>query len=215
MEILGYLAAGLPSADHEYLPRRQLIGVAVLRRVQLHNARGQPLGHPRRQRHLVRPGREHDLLGGQLAVARGDPIAPLGLVPQPGRGDALGERDIEELHIVLDITDDVLAHHEALGIVPLVREAGQLTLPVRRYQTEGVPAPVSPITTRAVPLEHDVVDPRAREVVAHRQPRLPAADHHHSAVRAIQLGAHRSNPSTTTLASSAVNVAAVRSISSS
>ena len=158
--------------------------------MQLDDVLGQPFGQPRLERHLVRAGGEHDMVGGQFAGRRREPEPAARQLPQPRRLDALVQRDVELLHVRLEVGDDLVPDHEPVRIVARVREPRQTTLPIRRDQAETVPAAGPPFVPRALAFEHQVPDPGGGETVGHRQSRLAAADHDHRPMQAVELEVH-------------------------
>jgi hypothetical protein len=70
----------------------------------------------------------------------------------------------------------LITGHEAVGIVAGIDAPGELDGPVRRDQTEAVPA-VTPSLSHPRPLNDDVLNPESGELMADRQARLPAPDH--------------------------------------
>jgi hypothetical protein len=80
--------------------------------------------------------------------------------------------------IALEVRHDLIAEDEAVGVAAVVGMAGELNEPVRRDQTEAVPAPPPGLPDPAL-LEHDVRNGRLRELAAHRESRLTGAHDHH------------------------------------
>ena len=77
--------------------------------------------------------------------------------------------------VALQVGDDLVARHEAVGVVAVVGAAGELHRPVRRHQAEAVPAP-APGLADATLLEDDVGDARLRKQAADREAGLTPAD---------------------------------------
>jgi hypothetical protein len=63
--------------------------------------------------------------------------------------------------------------------------AGQRTLPVRRHETERVPALASPRMGGRVLFEHEMIDVCLLQKVANRQPGLPTTDDEHAVVATV------------------------------
>ena len=103
--------------------------------------------------------------------------AAVGAAPERGDLDALAHGRREPGRVALEVRDDLVARHEAVGIVAVVGVPGELDGPVRRHQAEAVPPP-PPRLPDAAPLQHDVRDAGLRQLVADRQPGLTAADDH-------------------------------------
>src|SRR6202030_39856 len=97
--------------------------------------------------------------------------------------DAFAQRRLERGDEAVDVIDDLMANHKAMRIVAPVGKARQLALPVRRHQTERVPALGAPSMAGTLFLEHNVIYSRTLEVPADRQARLSAADDGHRMVR--------------------------------
>jgi len=85
----------------------------------------------------------------------------------------------------LEIRDDLVACHEAVGIVARVRIARQATLPVRRDEAERIPALVTPRVPDAVAFEDDVLDPTVGELAREREPGLARADDRDRRIRNV------------------------------
>jgi hypothetical protein len=84
---------------------------------------------------------------------------------------------VDRLRVAPDVRHHVIARHEAVGIGPVVRHAGQHQREVRRDEAEAVP-PVQPGTAQTVAAVHDhVVDARLRQPVARGEAGLPRPDH--------------------------------------
>jgi hypothetical protein len=83
--------------------------------------------------------------------------------------------------VALEVADDLVPRHEPVRIGPVVGAARQLHGPVRRHETEAVPA-ITPGLADAAPLEDDVLDAAACELAADRQSGLAAADDHDASV---------------------------------
>src|SRR5262249_28610063 len=88
---------------------------------------------------------------------------------------ALAHRRRDRGRVPLEVADDLVARHEPVRVVAVVRVARQLHGPVRRDEAEALPAPAPGLADPAA-LEHDVADAGAPQLVARREPGLPAAD---------------------------------------
>ena len=126
-------------------------------------------------RNVIAADGEHDAACAQLAVARGDGEAIAVLRDRVHR-DALVKRRLETLGIALDVVDDRVLEHEAVGIVTVVGVARQPALPIRGHEAERVPALRAPRRRDAVALEHDVVDAAPGQLPARGKAGLAAAD---------------------------------------
>jgi hypothetical protein len=99
-------------------------------------------------------------------------------------------------HEAVQVRDDLVFLHEAVRVGPVVGMPRQRTLPVRRDEAKRVPALVAPRVGNGVLFEHEMIDARLLEEVAHREPRLPAAHDDHAVMarlagRAGALGGKR------------------------
>src|SRR5262249_58867897 len=82
-------------------------------------------------------------------------------------------RQVEVLHIFLQISDDLLPGHKAIGIVALILGTRQSSLPVWRVEDKGVPAMVAPGIAWLIRLfKDDMVAALLTQVVADRKPCL-------------------------------------------
>ena len=72
---------------------------------------------------------------------------------------------------------DGILGHEPIRIITAVTAARQPHSPVGDDQAETVPA-IAPRLAHPAALEDNVFDPRMRELVADREPRLTGADDH-------------------------------------
>ena len=173
MQLLRELAAGLPAADHEHRPRREAGRLAVLLRVEPGDAVREDVRERRAVRPLVRAAAEHDPAGEKVARRRLEPVAPAGRRREGANLDALVDGHVDG--VALEVGDDRLPRHVAVGVVAVIAATGQLDRPVRRHQAERRPA-VAPALPDAAALQHHVLDPGGGELVAHRQARLTGAD---------------------------------------
>ena len=172
MQFLRELAAGLAAADHEHGAVGQLLRRAIVVHRQPQQAPRQRPGGSREMRPSVRAGRDHEDVGGEVAVGRPqhETVAP-----------AFDALDIDSLAhgraggVALEVADDLVPQHEPVRIEPVVGAARQLHGPVRGHEAEAVPA-VSPRLADPAPLEDGVLDAEYGELVADREPRLAAAD---------------------------------------
>jgi hypothetical protein len=176
VQLLRDLHAGLAGAHHEHRPVRELIGPAVVVRVQLPDGPCQPLrcgGHlgPR-----VGPGRKDDVAGPEGAGVG------LGLEVAVGRRQAAHagaetHGGVDGPGVAPDVVNHLVAGHEPVGVGAVIRHAGQQQREVRCHEAEAVPA-VQPRTAELVPAVHDhVLDARLCEPVARRQAGLARPDH--------------------------------------
>jgi hypothetical protein len=187
VKVLGDLTTRLAAADHENAPGRKRRGIAVLLDVDLQQVRGQRGRAGRPVRTLVGAG-GHDHVARRDRPGRRLQIKPAGRpAPQRGDLDACAHRRLEARRVALEIRDDVVASHEAVGIVAVVVVAGQPDDPVGRHEAEAVPPPPPRLADPAL-LQHDVRDAGLRELVTDRQPGLTPIDDHH-----VELFCHRTS----------------------
>jgi hypothetical protein len=126
--------------------------------VNLHDVVGQLFGAARDNRNLVAAGRDDHLLGEVNAVGCVQHKAVLGIGAHLAHVDTFPQRRIKRRDKGIHIGDDLFAQHEAVWIGPVVGKARELALPIRRDETEGVPALRAPCMSGALPFEHHVID---------------------------------------------------------
>ena len=177
MELLCQLAPGLAAAHDDDTARREARLVSVPPEVQLVERRGQHGRGGRAMGLLERARAEHHEPGGHVALRGVRHEAGQGGVELVDR-DAFTDRGIESAGVGLQVGDDGVARHEAVGVVALVLPTGQPDGPVRGHQAEAVPA-VAPRLAERVPLHDQVLDAVAGQLVAHRQAGRAAADDQH------------------------------------
>ena len=173
-ELLRDLTPGLAAAHNEHGPIRERLRGSVALDVDLEDAGRERRGLRRPVWPLVRAGRQHngariDRPGGRLeakAVAAGLQRADV---------HALLHRKLETRRVALEEPDDVVARVEPVRIRAIVRLVGEPHAPVRRDETEALPAS-SPALADLGPLQHDVLEPATGELAACRETRLAGAD---------------------------------------
>ena len=121
---------------------------------------------------LERAGAQDDAGGVQVAGRRPGDEAARCPFDRPD-GDALPDGRSGSGSVSLEVGDDLVAGHEAVGIVAGIGPAREPHGPVRGDEAEAVPA-IPPRLADPAPLQDDVVDPQARELVADRQAGGPA-----------------------------------------
>lgn len=72
---------------------------------------------------------------------------------------------------------DLVAGHEAVGIISLIRATRKLDRPVGDDQAEAVPA-AAPRLSHSASLQHHVLDSGLGKLVAQRETRLASANDH-------------------------------------
>lgn len=96
----------------------------------------------------------------------------------PRAAEVLRNRSPEALRIAFQEGHDLIARHEAVGVVAVVCGAWKLDGPIGCHKAEGVP-PVPPCLTDPATLKHRMLDPRTRQLMAQAEPCLSAANDHH------------------------------------
>ena len=183
MQVLGDLRPRLSGADHQHGAGRQRSRVPIVRRMHLQDRRIDGSGERRDDRVVVAAGGDHHLVGLERSCAGLQQIAAGLATRQSVDRDAAPDRRIEAAHVVVEIGDDLVLDHEAIGIVAPIGMAGQGALPVRRDQAETVPALVSPGVAGRVAIQQHMIDIGALEMPAQRQSGLAGADDRHRDMR--------------------------------
>ena len=115
-QLLGDLKAGVAAADHKDRALRDVVRPAVADGVRLEDLAIKLLGELRHVRRLERPGRNHDLVGGdRLSIdleAEAPVVAALELLDLAVELD----RQLEGLGVALEIGDHLVAGRVAVGI---------------------------------------------------------------------------------------------------
>ena len=143
--------------------------------VEPQDVAGQCLRTGRTMRTLVGAGSDDDITSLQVAV-RGPRHEPSGSAfLERANRHALPQRRTGPVRVALEECDDLIAWHEAIGLVTVVHGVRQLHRPVRRHQAEAVPS-VSPGLRNPAALEHDMVHPVSCQLVADGQARLATTD---------------------------------------
>ena len=131
----------------------------------------------RQDRLLVRAGGDDNVGGVDLA--------PGGLEPESAvhRADAIHAHArphgrVDELAVALDEGDHLVARGEAVRPVAAILLAGQAQAPVGELEHQRIPALVPPALGHPPPLEDDVGAPEPAQVIAEREPGVPAAHDH-------------------------------------
>src|SRR5258708_1235426 len=83
MQVFRDLRTGLPGSDHEHRALRQGLRIAIFRRLDLHDRTRQAFRHARHDRRVITPGRDHDLVRRELALAGGYAEAALAATRDP------------------------------------------------------------------------------------------------------------------------------------
>ncbi len=178
VQLLRHLAAGLAAPHHEHAARRQGSGVPVVLDVDLEETGGQAGCPGRPMRSLERTVGEDKARAMHRPRRGGEPEATARIRLDRPHRHPLANGGTEALRIALQKGHDVIAGHEAVGVIAVVGGAWELDGPVRRHQAEAVP-PAPPCLTDSATLEDHMFDPRTRQLVTQAQPSLPAAHDRH------------------------------------
>ena len=127
-------------------------------------------------RSLVRAAADHHGAGGQLALGGVEAESAARLGRELVHLDALVDLRAEALRPALEVVDDVVARHVAVGVVAVVGRARQPHRPVRRHEAERLPARAPALADLAA-LQHDMLHTVPLELVADREPGLACPDH--------------------------------------
>jgi hypothetical protein len=84
---------------------------------------------------------------------------------------------LEAVRVPLEVSNDLISRHEAIGIVSVIGPTGKQDGPVRGHEAETVPSR-SPALSHPVSLEHDVVYAAERELIADRETGLTSTNDH-------------------------------------
>ena len=123
---------------------------------------------------LERAGAQDDARGVQVTGGRPGDEAVRRPIDRPD-GDALPDGCPGSRGVSPEVGDDLVAGHEAVGVVARVDPAREPHGPVRGDEAEAVPA-IPPRLADPAALQDDVVDAQARELMADRQAGGPASD---------------------------------------
>jgi len=175
MELFRQLASSLAAAHDQDGAWRKLRRVAIFLGEQLCHTGREIAGAGRHESALIPAGCDHHTPSSELARASLQREAA-GLGVERGHGAALAYGRIESARPPLEVLDELISVHEAIGIRPCIRRARQLDRPVRCDQAERVPAPRPPRLRDTLRLQDDVVHSCLLQVPARRESRLPRAD---------------------------------------
>src|SRR3954469_9346598 len=147
------------------------------RAVQLHHFGAEVSRDRRREGHLKRPGRDHDLLGRVAPVGELDQETTVAGRHGPDAAVEL-DRQLEALRVIGEVRDDVVAARIAVGRAGK-RQARLAVVANRREQPEGIPAGPPSGGGVAGRLQDGEPATLLSQEVADGQPRLATADDHH------------------------------------
>src|SRR5262249_25618794 len=119
IEFLGNLSPGLSATHHQDGAGLKFLRVAVGIGMNLPDvarkigADGGDLGR------LIEARRDHDVPGeDRVAILRGDKVVPPSVIPlDPGDAGAEPDRQAKAPYILLEVSNDLLPGHEAIGIL--------------------------------------------------------------------------------------------------
>ena len=171
----GQLDARRRGAHHEYAPVGELVGVAVVERGQLLDVVRQGGTQHRHRRPVAGTARDHHGPAADLTLVGGHVVAVVSTAHRRDH-DSGADGRLRLLGEALDQPDDLGHRQVAVRVRPVVRQPGQVALPVGREQPQRVPTLVAPRVRHLAALEHDVVDRPLREEVARGQPGVAGPD---------------------------------------
>jgi hypothetical protein len=125
-------------------------------------------------RALVRAGADDDHVGDALTAGSAEQEAASRAWLHVLNRDAGTHRQVG--CVLFQIIDDLVARDVSVWVVSRVQCSWEVKRPVRGDQPKAVLA-ATPGLGDAIPLQHHVLDAQGPQLVAHCQPRLPAADH--------------------------------------
>ena len=128
-------------------------------------------------RPLVSARGEHDLLSPDVAGGRAKQESAIVASTQPGNRNTFPNGCPKAPGVARQIGDDVVSRHEAVRIIARVAAARELHRPVRKHETETVPAS-PPGLADPTALQYDVVDRCTTKLVAQRESGLASTNHH-------------------------------------
>src|SRR5580693_4631067 len=138
---------------------------------------GDALRHPRNGCILITACGHDDLIGCENADIRGD-FKGLGVIPsEPGDRYSFVNRWLEGMRVRFNVSNNLVLDHKSVWIRSGIGMAGQLALPVRRYQTKAVPSLRSPGFCQSVLFEDEVVNSPLFKQVTGGEACLSATNH--------------------------------------
>jgi hypothetical protein len=171
------LRAGGARADHQHRAGRKLIGIGVAAGVHLDEAGG-IVEQMRHERTLIRAGRDNDIFGlDRAGRCFRDKARRIVASAEPRHRDAAADRRRDEGGIGLDEIDDLSRCRKAVRLGVGKGKVRQSHRPVWKLKAQSVPTLAAPALGDPAALDHEMRQPALPEVVAHRKPRLTAADH--------------------------------------
>src|SRR5215472_7933507 len=167
---------GRAAADNQDGARQQLLRVAIVSRVDLHDpARVRPVAG-RDRRLLEGTSGENDVarLPGAAVGLQREAIAVFGFLAEGRRGDAQAYGSTDMNRVFLEKLHDMVAMRKAVRIVRPVGVTGQRQRPVRELERERIPSLASPPLGYAGSLDDHVFASEPAEGMTHRQAGLAA-----------------------------------------
>ena len=137
-KLLGDLEARVSAPDHEHGSFGHVARPSVTSAVGLPHARVEVLGELGHERCLERPGRDHNLVGGDRPAADLEDEAPA-LVGEPAHLAVELDRKLEGLRIAFEVGDHLVARRIAIRVARK-GEARQRAVAARREESQRVPA---------------------------------------------------------------------------
>ena len=140
MQFLGDLASRLAAADYQDLALRQRFGAGEATDIHRHDVVRQRLDAPGGERLLICAGRDNEVSGAPGLFSGIDLEARVIILADRSHLDAGPNGAAEAGGIAFEVSDDLVARHETVRVVPVIRVSRQPHRPVRRHQTETVPS---------------------------------------------------------------------------
>ena len=138
-ELLADLVAGVAAADDQHRARREVVRERYGVLCSCTTSGAEVGGDRRRERHLKRPGGDHDLVGLVGAVGELDEEAAAVACPHGLHAAVELDRQLEPSRVVGEVGDDVVAARVAVGVAGEV-EPGQAVVAHGREQPQRVPS---------------------------------------------------------------------------
>ena len=174
-QLIGDLHPGRPGADHQHRALRELGGVAVGAGMDLDDP-GFCRNQGRDDRALEWAGGGDEVVGLEHASRSFDTKAALLLVACARDGDAAADRSRNFFRVGTEVVHDAVPRRECVGVHVGERKAREPVVPGRPVGDQRVPALRAPAFSNPPPLEHEVRQAVAAEVLTHRNPGLAGAD---------------------------------------
>jgi hypothetical protein len=125
---------------------------------------------------LIGPRRDDDVPRTELSGGRSKEEAPPVDRSEGGDLDTLADGCSDARRVPGEMGDDRVSRQESVRIVAAIGPAGKLDRPVRRDETEAVPAPAPGLPDHAA-VQDDVIDTGVGQLVAQGESGLSGSDH--------------------------------------